>query len=206
MADHGNLRHFASRPRRRRNGNDRQPLLRDGQLSMVVGQSFPVAFCHCRGKFRRVDGAAAADADHSICLCLSCQADGFDHAGELRVLLHPCKDCTDARIFFSQFFCSWLKMTAAYQHAALHPQLTQNSAKLADLPTAEEDLDRLGIDKLSHRLHPRSLQAGGQICAYFPHASPPDPGTIPLQGRFLPSQWQAPDRRSIRPCTGCWRY
>ena len=110
-----------------------------------------------RGELRRVDGAAAADADHGVRTGFMGETGRLRNAGELGVLFHSAEHGGDAGVLLLHLFGGGGEVLAAGDDAALHAQLVQNLTELCKLPRAEEDLHRLGIDKLMrHRCSPRS--------------------------------------------------
>ena len=184
VADDGDLSHFTAGSGRGRDRDDGQALCREGLLPVVILDGFAVAQGDGRGKLRRVDGAAAADADDGVGLGLTGKAGGFDDAGELGILLHAAENGNDAAVLLLHLLRGRSKVLAAGDHAALHTELFKHFTELGKLSHAEINLDRLGIDKLMrHRCSPRSHQPWPRTCACWRHASLPDPGTMRWRGR-----------------------
>ena len=157
MADDGDLGHFAAGTGRGRNRDDGQAICREGLLPVIVFDGFAVAQGDGRGELRRVDGAAAADADDGVGLGLAGQTGGLNHAGKLGILLHAAEDGNDAAVLLLHLLRRRGKVLPTGDHAALHAELFEHFTELCKLSLAEVDLDRLGIDKLMrHRCSPQS--------------------------------------------------
>ncbi len=159
-------------------------IVEEGLFPVVILKGFSVTEGDGRGEFRRVDRAAAADADHGIRFRLPGQARGLDDARELRVLLYAAKHRDDAAVLLLHLLRRRGKVLSAGDHTALQAELTQDFAELLKLSLAEINLDRLGINKLMrHRCSPRSRPPWLRTYAYSLRASLPDPGTSRLRGR-----------------------
>ena len=157
VADDGDLSHFAAGSGRGRDRDDGQALCREGLLPVIVFNGFAVAQGDGRGKLRRVDGAAAADADDGVGLGLAGQAGGLNDAGELGVLFHAAEYGRDAAVLLLHLLCRRREVLPAGDYAALHTELFEHFTELCKLSLAEIDLDRLGVDKLMrHRCSPQS--------------------------------------------------
>ena len=178
VRDHRHLRHFAAGAGRGGHGNDREALTREGFFAAVVVDRFPVAEGDGCRVLRRVDGAAAADADHRVGARLTGEARRLRNTGKLRILLHTAEDGDDAAVFLFHRFRRGGKVPSAGDHTALKAQFFQDAAELSEPAGAEPDPDRLGIHEFRHhRCSPRSRSPWRQTCACWLRASLPDPGT-----------------------------
>ena len=184
VADDGDLCHLAAGSGRCRNRDDGQALCREGLLPVIVVDGFPIAEGDSSGELRRVDGAAAADADDGVSPSLTGQAGGLDDTGELWVLLHAAEYGDNTAVIPLHLLRRRGKVSAAGDDAALQPEFFQDFTELCKLSLAEIDLDWLGIDKIMrHRSLPQSRPPWRQTCACWRHASLPDPDTSRWRGR-----------------------
>ena len=166
VAHDRNLGHLAAGTGGSRHGNNCQALRGEGHLPAVIVLRVPVAESDRRGKLCGVDGAAAADAHNGVRLHLTGQAGRLDRPGELGVLLHAAEDGRDAAVLLLHLQGSRGKVPAAGDHTLRNAELLQQAAEQRKLAFAEDDLDRLGIDKLTpHRCSPRFRRPWRQTCA-----------------------------------------
>ena len=67
VAENGNARYLAAGAGGRRNSDDRQVLLRNGNAGVMVFHDGVAAERHNAGRFCTVERAAAAEGDHEVC-------------------------------------------------------------------------------------------------------------------------------------------